>query len=776
MSEIISRSRPVLSMSQRELSEKQIRMASTYPLTSRLNVSDNRAQSSLFNADSAGDSVHFSGKDNRKRARPSLKPNDNPPEPPEDPIDSDSEDDQFPSRNPLSGKDNRKRARPSLKPNDNPPEPPEDPIDSDSEDDQFPSHNPFNSLVQLLTGGAGVQPKGPRVAPSMLMQKNIQSLEAKNSDWKAYRAVAEPFAHQLADILDRTHLKHVVLQGNNEQLQQAIMMTLKENAKDKSFYKVDASHDSLDGIKRFYRGPALANELTRPAAEFGLSSEKPTVLYVQNVDDERELNALKDGALFQRIQDENPHYRFIIAQPEEDHHEHGADEHSEILSLGKIMLIPNGEQETLPVSKEKAPFDVIKVPQLTTSQWATVLPQDPVVQGIFKHRKLAFTPDTLKLFLDGLPGQKKKPLDRDSILTHLEHFGSFVRNSKSGKLSQSDIEAFHKKVNPQALILSGKRPALSAEPKDQKPYKIIKASDINTRLDDVVGLEEAKVTLNRVLKKARFPRFNSFLSKNDTDSQTDRVLLMGEPGGGKTMLAKAMAGQGKATFISTSGSQFVNIYVGMGANNMRQLQDAINHATEDLVVVFMDEIDSLGNRESGSGLGGGGAREETQTINQFLALTEGIEKDKKKVLLIGATNRPEALDPAILSRFHHKIQVGKLTAPQRKLLLEKQMAQKMLKPDKSVDLDEVVKETNGFSGRDIRNVMKLSQEMLIDQLPITEMEELEKNPPLLKNFKLTLTADVLEQAIHDVKKGWADVHKGLTEKPMSDEVRMSMYT
>ena len=738
MLETISLARPVHGFSKWEPFKKSSEPVRQQPLGASLHLPigspDTPVSQWVSHSASMGDSVHFSGANRSSKRRRGDE--QQPQQSSDDPIESSSDDEAFPPLPPLKD--------PKGQP-------------------------PMNALLQLMASSSKAQANGAVVDPAKLMAGKIERLQPEGSGWESYKTVAEPYAKQLGEILNRPYLHHVVLQGNNEQLEEAIMMTLKEKAADKSFVSVDCSDGNLHEVQDHYEGPALVNAFAEPARSLRLPVQKPTVIFLKNADDD-ELADLQNNKLFQWIPKENPHFRFIVSRPAKAVHSGGENEIK--ISLGGLF----GNSKAKGAGSQRAPFDVVTVPALDAGQWAAVLPQDAKAKAILKHWQLECSPETLSLFLKGLPAKNGDTLDRETILGRLDQLGGFIRqtqNQPAGPITATQVNQFLNTLALPAFTKSVKTGPLSSDPMKQKPYKIIKATDIKTRLDDVVGMEDAKKVLNRVLKMMNFPQFNAHLSKGDVGAQNHRVLLMGEPGGGKTMLAEAIAAQGKGTFISTTGSQFVNVFVGMGANNMRQLQSAIDNVTDDMAVVFFDEIDSLGMRESGSR--GGGAREETQTINEFLALTEGIEKDKKKILLIGATNRPEALDKAILSRFHHKIEVGKLIGPQRKLLFQKQMEQKKMVVDQSVDLNDVVRLTDGFSGRDIRNVLKLCKEVLIDNMPDAELEKLEKNPALLKDFKLTLTADVLHQAIADIKKGWANVENNLNPPPTA-EVLHSLYT
>jgi AAA+ superfamily predicted ATPase len=611
---------------------------------------------------------------------------------------------------------------------------------------------PMDNFFQLL---AGPMNDTPPINPGQEMAKHIKPFHAEDSEWEAYKEVGAPYADKLAEISSRFHLNNAVLRADDPQVQQSILMKLKEKLGLTPMFSVDCAPENLEALQDHYQGPALANALAEPAHTLGLPLAHPTVLFLKDADAE-EAESLQKKEAFQRIKNNNPHFCFIIGQP------------SKTAATGaeNALQIMLGGAKAKSTDTRPAPFETVNVKPLNTEQWSHILLHDKQTRQILNHWKLDIPKETLLAFLNTLQRGQSAPLEREYILGEMDSLASFIRvrqKDQSGHITPFHVIEYAKTLNlpSQALV---KVPAgLSSNPLEQKPYKIVEAKDIKTRLDDVVGHKRAKEVLSQALEAIKYPALYAHLNEGDEDAQNNHVLLMGEPGGGKTMLAKAVAGEGKGTFISSSGSQFVNVYVGMGANNMRQLKSAIENVSSDLAVVFIDEIDSLGSRDKGAG--GAGGREESQTINEFLALTEGIGQNKKKILLIGATNRPEALDSAILSRFHHKIGVDKLDGNQRKLLLTKQMQQKKLTPDSSVDMGELVKLTEGFSGRDLRNILKLGKQALIQKMPVAEKEKLEKNPGARKQFQLNMSQEVLLNAIAEIKKGWQNANKDVVETP-----------
>jgi cell division protease FtsH len=213
---------------------------------------------------------------------------------------------------------------------------------------------------------------------------------------------------------------------------------------------------------------------------------------------------------------------------------------------------------------------------------------------------------------------------------------------------------------------------------------------------DVAGADEAKVELQEIIEflkdPQKFTRLGGRLPKG--------ALLVGPPGTGKTLLAKAVAGEAGRPFFSMSGSDFVEMFVGVGASRVRDLfEQGKAHAP---CIIFIDEIDAVG-RHRGAGLGGGHDERE-QTLNQLLVEMDGFESNDG-VILIAATNRPDVLDPALLrpGRFDRRVVVELPTTADREAILRLHARNKPLAPD--VDLAELARGTPGFSGADLKNLL-----------------------------------------------------------------------
>ena len=217
--------------------------------------------------------------------------------------------------------------------------------------------------------------------------------------------------------------------------------------------------------------------------------------------------------------------------------------------------------------------------------------------------------------------------------------------------------------------------------------------------DDVAGADEEKEELQEIVEFLRDPQKFSALGARIPKG----VLLVGPPGTGKTLIAKAVAGEAGVHFLSISGSDFVELYVGVGAGRVRDLFDQAKKSAP--AIVFIDEIDAVG-RQRGAGLGGGHDERE-QTLNQLLVEMDGFASNEG-VIVLAATNRQDILDPALLrpGRFDRQIYVGLPDIKWREEILKVHARQKPLAED--VSLREVARATSGFTGADLENLLNES--------------------------------------------------------------------
>ena len=226
--------------------------------------------------------------------------------------------------------------------------------------------------------------------------------------------------------------------------------------------------------------------------------------------------------------------------------------------------------------------------------------------------------------------------------------------------------------------------------------KLLTENQVKITFEDVAGIEEAKEELNEIISFLKDPKKFTKLGGRIPKG----VLLMGPPGTGKTLLARAIAGEAGVPFFSISGSDFVEMFVGVGASRVRDL--FLQGKKSAPCIIFIDEIDAVG-RHRGAGLGGGHDERE-QTLNQLLVEMDGFESNEG-VILIAATNRPDVLDPALLrpGRFDRQVVVPRPDVKGREMILKVHAKKVPLSAD--VDLEVIARGTPGFSGADLANVV-----------------------------------------------------------------------
>lgn len=231
---------------------------------------------------------------------------------------------------------------------------------------------------------------------------------------------------------------------------------------------------------------------------------------------------------------------------------------------------------------------------------------------------------------------------------------------------------------------------------DQNNIQVI--NDIKIKFEDVAGNEEAKEELKEVVKFLKDPQSFSKLGADIPKG----ILIGGPPGTGKTLLAKAIAGEAGTPFLKISGSQFVELLVGVGASRVRELFETARSLKP--AIIFIDEIDSIARARSSNNSMGGGNDEREQTLNQILTEMDGFEVESG-VVVIAATNRIDILDPAIKrpGRFDRQITINNPNLKERQAILKVHADGKKL--DASVSISQVAQRTTGFSGADLANIL-----------------------------------------------------------------------
>jgi cell division protease FtsH len=276
--------------------------------------------------------------------------------------------------------------------------------------------------------------------------------------------------------------------------------------------------------------------------------------------------------------------------------------------------------------------------------------------------------------------------------------------------------------------------------------KLVKEDDPNKKITfaDVAGLDEEKEELSEIVdflkNPAKFVRLGARIPKG--------VLLVGPPGTGKTYLSKSVSGEAGVPFFSISGSDFVEMFVGVGASRVRDLFDQAKKNAP--CIIFIDEIDAVGRRR-GAGLGGGNDERE-QTLNQLLVEMDGFSGNEG-IIIIAATNRPDILDPALMrpGRFDRQVHVGLPDVKAREQILKVHVRKKPLSDD--VDLEVVAKRTPGFTPADLENAM--NEAALLTA----------------RHNKTLITMDVIEEAITKVIAGPEKRSKVISE----NEKKLTAY-
>src|SRR5205807_6235171 len=238
-------------------------------------------------------------------------------------------------------------------------------------------------------------------------------------------------------------------------------------------------------------------------------------------------------------------------------------------------------------------------------------------------------------------------------------------------------------------VSSGRIPALESKTREADK------TALTVTFEDVAGVDEAKEEVKEIVDFLREPdRFSAIGGRIPKG-----VLLVGPPGTGKTLLARSIAGEAKAPFLFASGSDFVEMYAGVGASRIRKLfKDARRHPS---CIIFIDELDAVGRSRGGNSLS---HEEREQTLNQLLVEMDGFAPNQG-IVVIAATNRPDILDPALLrpGRFDRQVTVGAPDIKGREQILK--IHSKKVALDTDIDLRQIARGTPGFSGADLANLV-----------------------------------------------------------------------
>ena len=319
-----------------------------------------------------------------------------------------------------------------------------------------------------------------------------------------------------------------------------------------------------------------------------------------------------------------------------------------------------------------------------------------------RHQIQSVTVSGTDIYATGKNGQQYHAVKEDgqTVTDELRHDGVAVtiNDGQSSQWAQGLLDLLLIGVIVGAMIYFFRKGGIGGQamPFARSKAKRFSESHPSTLFKDVAGVEEAKMELQEIVEFLKYPeRFTTIGARIPKG-----VLLVGSPGTGKTLISRAVAGEANVAFYSVSGSEFVEMFVGVGAARVRDLfKEAKEHSP---CIVFIDEIDAVGRQRNNSGMSGNDERE--QTLNQLLVEMDGFEKETN-IIVIAATNRPDVLDPALLrpGRFDRQVMLDKPDIRGRLAILEVHAAGKPLA--ENVTLHDLARQTAGFSGADLANLL-----------------------------------------------------------------------
>ncbi len=348
-------------------------------------------------------------------------------------------------------------------------------------------------------------------------------------------------------------------------------------------------------------------------------------------------------------------------------------------------------------------FAAVRLVTITRS--ASVAQEKPistVLNMADQHQLKAVTLSGNSVLVTGTNGQQYSATKEDgqAVTEIFRHDGVMVNidNGQQGQWSQGvlDLVLILLVVGGTYFLIRRGGIGGQAMPFARSKAKRFNESRPSVLFKDVAGVEEAKMELQEIVEFLKYPdRFTAMGARTPKG-----VLLVGAPGTGKTLISRAVAGEANVAFYSVSGSEFVEMFVGVGAARVRDLfKEAKEHAP---CILFIDEIDAVGRQRSNSGTGGNDERE--QTLNQLLVEMDGFDK-QANVVVIAATNRPDVLDQALLrpGRFDRRVMLDKPDIRGRLAILEVHAQDKPFAED--VELHDLARQTAGFSGADLASLL-----------------------------------------------------------------------
>ncbi len=567
---------------------------------------------------------------------------------------------------------------------------------------------------------------------------------------------------KLAQITQRTWLRHAYINSYNPELVQGMLLSLrKELPAEVPIIQVNGEaalkllsnpgklKDLLSSRKRYYpsdddegttsgKAKKSSNVIPQVLAAFqqqyGIDPQKPCVLVINDV----ALNDMKGLSKKLKALDEQfPNLHLIInGKPAAMKEDLG-------IPMPPFIKQMMGAMQNA-IGARMNNIDIIHVPHLSPDEWQRVLssknnPAGEVFHRILDKNQIQLDDDALHAFLQAVSVQYDEKPKQEDILAELDQFTAFVnRTNKRGPktATSNDVQRYIREELGERNRSEDINPfeELGAAMQVPNPFKVLK--HCTTTFSDVVGHEKAKEAIIDVLDPLNRALYNA--SSGNAQSNVTTVLLTGPPGTGKTELAKAAAGENQGTFITANASELINPFQASGSTNVKRLTKLVQSASSDVVVVFIDEIDAVGNRDTmGSG-------EEHRTLNSLLTSIQGAgTKFNKTVLFMFATNKPDSLDSAFLSRMQRQIEILPPNHEERKGMWQLHLAKNRISPDDSVNFDTLAKLSKDRVGRDISTMVGILKKQLIRKLPRAEKQRIVSDPVLLKNVSFTATqADI----------------------------------
>lgn len=405
--------------------------------------------------------------------------------------------------------------------------------------------------------------------------------------------------------------------------------------------------------------------------------------------------------------------------------------------IGVIASLNTNNYTTM----DKVRFDEILDDDELTIKNAEVRPYEKVteIRGYYHDQNKAENAPVFRTYSVTVTNEEYNDVYKDLIMKEIKYFREHVADGKDAELKGATITtvntfevSWFSTWGPTILIvigtgvialflfsrLSSSVTGANSKALDFNRSRARRIDKSKTKFSDVAGCDEEKAEMAEIVEYLKEPKkFSKFGAKLPKG-----ILLIGPPGSGKTLLAKAVAGEADVPFYSISGSDFVEMFVGVGAGRVRDMFRRAKQTAPCLI--FIDEIDAVG-RQRGAGLGGGNDERE-QTLNQLLVEMDGFD-DNSGIIVIAATNRDDVLDPALLraGRFDRTITVSLPDRQGRADIFRVHARNKTIAKD--VDFDALARRTVGFSGADIENILNEAAILAVrankDKVTITEIDE-----------------------------------------------------